>query len=91
MVIFNIIDTVNCSFGMYAGEGARLCQRQTVVGFSDETSIISRLCSWIAYFSATMAGAVVEVLWGNVCVRIVAKYNTKALEKDTYLKYMGSC
>lgn len=40
LVIFNIIDTVNCSFGMYAGEGAKLCQRKTVVGFSEQTSII---------------------------------------------------
>lgn len=37
--VFNITDTVNCSSGMYSGEGARLCQKQSVAGLSEQTSI----------------------------------------------------
>lgn len=87
--IFSIIDTVNCSSGMYSGEGARLCQKQSVVGFSEQTSIISKLCSCITYFPATVAGAVVEVHWGIDCVQIMAKFITSGLEKERYLKYIA--
>lgn len=45
-VILSITDTVNCSFRIYIGGGARLCQKQSVVRFSEHTSITSKLYNW---------------------------------------------
>lgn len=49
--MLNIIDTVNCSAGMYWREGARLCQKQSVAGFSEQASIILKLRSCITFLS----------------------------------------
>lgn len=68
-----------------------MCQKQSVVGFSEQTSIILKLCSCITYFPATVAGAVTEVHWGIGRVQIIAKYNkwTYFLEIERHLKYIA--
>ena len=57
---FNITDTMNCSCGMDSGEGAGLCQKQSVAGFTEDIHY-NEFLQLHRTFPATVAGANVEV------------------------------